>query len=160
LPHGAKATLVLVNSTRPIISGKSPVEYQIEFKATCRTAVAIIGAHPGNRFWRCHTAPVTGDFNGIIVVKKREAWPGFGSLLGDNINQRIGLRYFFRVDHSLLIGFDRYRRGILGLISNQAYLGFHHENLSWIYGANCRHLGTPSFLKIATVGSYLVKTFG
>jgi hypothetical protein len=25
------------------------------------------------------------------------------------------------------------------LISNKAYLGFHHENLSWVYGANCRH---------------------
>jgi hypothetical protein len=37
-------TLVLVNSTRPIYSGKSLVECQIEFEVTCRTAVAIIGA--------------------------------------------------------------------------------------------------------------------
>src|ERR1700752_4404755 len=70
---------------------------------------------------------------------KREASLGVESLLRDNINQRTGLRYFFRLDHSLLVGFDRYRRRILGLISNKAYLGFHHENLSWVYGANCRH---------------------
>jgi hypothetical protein len=38
---------------------------------------------------------------------KRDARPGVESLLGDNTNQQIGLRYFFRVDHSLLVGFDR-----------------------------------------------------
>jgi len=68
LPQGTKVTLVLINNTRPIYSGKSLVECQIEFEVTCRTEVAIIGAHPSNRFWRCHTAPGTGDFNAIIVV--------------------------------------------------------------------------------------------
>ena len=103
--------------------------------------------HSGSDHWRTPKQSFsalsyrTGDrrFQRYYRGIKREAWPGVESLLGDNINQRIGPRYFFRVDHSLLVGFDRYRRGILGLISNKAYLGFHHENLSWVYGANCRH---------------------
>ena len=71
MPRGTKGTLVLINSTRPIYSDKSLVECQIEFEVTCRTAVAIIGAHPSIRFWRSHTAPGTGDFNAIIVEQKQ-----------------------------------------------------------------------------------------
>jgi hypothetical protein len=33
---------------------------------------------------------------------------GMARRLRDNINQRIGLRYFFRIDHRLLVGFDRW----------------------------------------------------
>ena len=27
-------------------------------------------AHPSNRFWRCHAAPGTGDFNAVFVEQK------------------------------------------------------------------------------------------
>jgi len=60
------------------------------------------------------------------------------NVLGDNINQRISLRYLFGVDHSLLVGFDRNRRGIFSLICNKPYLGLRHENLSRKCGANPR----------------------
>ena len=93
--------------TRRSYNDHWPQAQAIGFGAVIRTG--------DKRFQRCHRRT------------QREAWPCVESLLGDNINQRIGLRYFFRVDHSLLVGFDRYRRGILGLISNKAYLGSHRE---------------------------------
>jgi hypothetical protein len=112
---------------------------------TVRTNQTLVGLSPearGSKQGRSDQGSIP------IGAQAIEAAPGLvpsvwnrrrASLLRDKIDQRFGLRYLFRVDHSSLVSLDRYRRGIFSLVGNKAYLSFHHENLSRECGANCRH---------------------